>query len=208
MKRLLALTLAASLLLTGCGIPKETTPSESTPETTVPQVTEAVKEITGEIVDIRLDGQNITVTGGGEGVYTSRDIIYYENKTEYPSGNPYGDGDAWEMHSREEAEGHLVVNITAPGSYRLSGKLDKGQIRIDLGEDAKKDPNAVVNLILDGAEITCTVAPAIVFRNVYECGSSSEKKASPNVDTTTAGANLILAENSKNIVNGSHVAKI
>ena len=208
MKKLLALVLSAALLLTGCGKPGERTPSESVPDTAPPQPVEVVKEITGPVVEILLDGQNITVTGDSDGVYTSRDIVYYEKKAAYPSGNPYGEGEEWEMHSREEAEAHLVVNITAPGSYRISGKLDKGQIRIDLGEDAEKDPNAVVNLILDNAEITCTVAPAIVFRNVYECGSKSEKKASPNVDTTAAGANLILAENSKNILSGSHVAKI
>lgn len=208
MKKLLALALSAALLLTGCGKPAETTPPESVPETTPPQPVEVVKEITGPVVEILLDSQSITVTGGGDGVYTSRDIVYYENKVSYQSGNPYGEGEAWEMHSREEAEAHLVVNITAPGNYRISGKLDKGQIRIDLGEEAEKDPDAVVNLILDNAEITCTVAPAIVFQNVYECGSKSDKKASPDVDTAAAGANLILAENSKNIVTGSHVAKI
>ena len=74
------------------------------------------------------------------------------------------------------------------------------------GEDAEKDPDAVVNLILDGAEITCTVAPAIVFQNVYECGSKSEKKAKPNVDTADAGANLILQ--GENTVSGAYVAKI
>ena len=209
MKKLLAVALTAALLLTGCGSPKETTPSESIPETTAPQVTEVFKDITGPVVDIRLDGQNITVSGEAEGVYTSRDIVYYENKTEYDSGNPYGEGEEWEMHSREEAEAHLVVNITAPGTYRISGRLDKGQIRIDLGEDAYSDPSAVVNLILDGVDITCTVAPAILFQNVYECdGSWSEETAKPDVDTTAAGANLILAENSKNILSGSHVAKI
>ena len=209
MKKLLALSLCAALLLSGCGKPAETIPVETTPEATVPIVTEAAKEITGPVVDILLEGQNVTVTGNGTGVHTSRDIVYYEDKNHYPSGNPYGEGEDWERHSREEAEAHLVVNITAPGSYRISGKLDKGQIRIDLGEDAASDPDAVVNLILDGAEITCTVAPAILFQNVYECdGNWSEDKARPDVDTSAAGANLILAENSKNILSGSHVAKI
>ena len=209
MKKLLALALSAALLLTGCGSPKETTPSEPAPETTVPEVTEVYKDITGPVVDIRLEGQNITVTGEAEGVYTSRDIVYYENKTEYESGNPYGEGEEWEMHSREEAESHLVVNITAPGTYRITGKLDQGQIRVDLGEEAASDPNAVVNLILDNAEITCTVAPAILFRNVYECdGNWSVETAKPDVDTAAAGANLILAENSRNILHGSHVAKV
>ena len=210
MKKLLALALAATLMLTGCGkAPAETVPSETPPETTAPAPTEAVKEITGPVVDILMAGQNITVTGDGSGVYTSRDIIYYENKSEYPNGYPYGDGEAWEMHSREEANAHLVVNITEPGTYRISGKLDQGQIRINLGEDAESDSAAVVNLILDNAQITCTVAPAILFQNVYECDNNrSESKARSDVDTTAAGANLILAENSNNIIHGSHVAKI
>jgi hypothetical protein len=209
MKKLLALSLCAALLLTGCGKPQETTPSESIPETTPPEVTETVKDVTGPVVEIRLDGQKVTIAGDAQGVYTSRDIIYYENRTEYESGFPYGEGEDWQRHSWEEAAAHLVVNITVPGTYRLSGKLDKGQIRIDLGEDAYADPEAVVNLILDGAEITSTVAPAVLFQNVYECGSGrSGKKARPDVDTTAAGANLILAENSRNILNGSHVAKI
>ena len=210
MKKVLSLILACALL-TGCGArPEETTPGTTAPasvETTAPA--EVVKEITGDVVDILLDGQDITVSGDGSGVYTSRDIIYYEDKDAYESGNPYGEGEDHERHSAEEAASHLVVNITAPGNYRLSGKLDLGQIRIDLGESAYSDPSAVVNLILDGADITCTVGPAILFLNVYECdGSWSADTAKPDVDTTAAGANLILAENSKNIVNGSHVAKI
>ena len=209
MKKILAWTLMATLLLSGCGKPAETPPSEVPTETATPQVTEAVKEITGEVVDILLDGQNVTVAGNGTGVYTSRDIIYYEDRLTYESGNPYGEGESWQRHTREEADAHLVVNITAPGNYRIRGKLDKGQIRIDLGEEAYSNPDAVVNLILDGVDITCTVAPAILFRNVYECdGNWSEDSASPDVDTTAAGANLILAENSSNQISGSHVAKI
>jgi len=100
-----------------------------------------------------------------------------------------------------------VVNITAPGAYRVSGKLSAGQLRVDLGEDAYEDPEAVVELILSGADITCTVAPAILFLNTYECdGSWSTDSAKPEVDTSSAGANLILE--GSNTVRGSHVAKI
>ena len=208
MKKLFALLLVCCML-SGCTTaPAQTTVSAE--DETQPPVTSAPEfQVTGDVVQIDLRDQDITVSGDGSGVYTSRDIVYYENKTEYDSGNPYGEGDDWERHSAEEAAEHLVVNITAPGNYRLSGRLNKGQIRIDLGEDAYEDPNAVVNLILDGVDITCEVGPAILFQNVYECdGNWAVDTAKPNVDTTAAGANLILAEGSENTVTGSHVAKI
>ena len=213
MKKLLAMTLALTMLLTtGCStapaVLETTAPAQSSQTPVQGQETQNT-----QVVDIVLNGQNVTVGGHKptqEGtVYLSRDIVYYEEKTHYESGNPYGEGREADMHSAQEAAEHLVVNITQPGTYRLSGKLDKGQIRIDLGEDAKKDPKAVVNLILDGADITCTVGPAILFRNVYECdGGRNEENATPDVDTTAAGANLILAEGSSNLINGSYVAKI
>ena len=59
-----------------------------------------------------------------------------------------------------------------------------------------------------GADITCTVAPAIVVYNGYECGSDNTDTATRDVDTSFAGFNLILADGSENTVNGSHVAKI
>ena len=197
MKKLLLLLLTAGLLLTACGkIPARNSQTE----------------LPADQVEITLNGQDITVSGGTAeqtGVFISRDIVYYEEKTAYESGNPYGEGQKSDMHSAGEAQAHLVVNITAPGTYRLSGKLDLGQIRIDLGEGAYEDPNAVVDLILDGADITCTVGPAILFQNVYECdGEWSEDLARPDVDTAAAGANLILADGSINKVSGSHVAKI
>ncbi len=203
MKKLFALMLICTMLA-GCTAPAK----PEVPETTAVPTTEPPQFQTPEsVVDITLLGNDASVSG--EGVTLSHDIVYYEDKTHYESGNPYGEGEAWERHSAEEAAAHLVVNITAPGTYRISGKLDKGQIRIDLGEDAYEDPSAVVNLILDGADITCTVAPAILFVNVYECdGNWSRENARPDVDTSAAGANLILAENSKNTVSGSHVAKI
>jgi len=114
MKKLLAIVLTCALL-TGCGAkPAETAPSTSVPETAAPtEAVEVVKEVTGDIVDILLEGQNITVSGKADGVYTSRDIIYYEDKEVYDSGNPYGEGSDADRHTKEEANAHLVVNITA-----------------------------------------------------------------------------------------------
>ena len=94
----------------------------------------------------------------------------------------------------EKTKDHTVIRISAPGTYVLSGKLTPGQIAVDLGEQAKDDPNAVVTLILDGLDITCPSAPAIIFYNVYE----SSEPGGPD------GANVILAEGSRNDVNGSH----
>ena len=142
-----------------------------------------------------------------DSVYGSHDIIYYEDKDTYESGNPYGEGTAADKHTAEEAETHNVVNIVKPGAYRVTGKLSAGQIRVDLGEDAREDPNAVVELILDNVDITCTVGPAVLFLNVYECDENwSVDTASADVDTSAAGANLILQ--GENTVTGSHVAKI
>ena len=223
MKKVLSIFLCC-LLLTGCGgnAVAEATyaaeePTRAAAETVVPspQLTAAqsegaqlVSRFDSETV-ILLSDEGITVDGGEEteAVYTSRDIIYYEDKDAYESGNPYGEGKAADKHTAQEADAHLVVNITAPGAYRVSGKLAAGQIRVDLGEDAYYEPDAVVELILDGADITCTVAPAILFLNTYECdGSWSEEDAKPQVDTSAAGANLILEKH--NTVNGSYVAKI
>ena len=211
MKKLLALILAAAML-TGCGSTSTgegpAAPAELPAESATTPDAQYDSRF-GSETKIVLSDSGILVDGGEETetVYTSRDIIYYEDRDAYESGNPYGEGEVWERHSTEEAAAHTVVNITAPGAYRVSGKLAAGQIRVDLGEDAYEDPNAVVELILQDADITCTVAPVILFLNTYECdGDWSAETASPNVDTAAAGANLILE--GENILNGSHVARI
>ena len=65
-----------------------------------------------------------------------------------------------------------------------------------------------MTLILNGVDITCTVAPAIIFYRVYECGSDDAETASETVDATAAGANVIIADGTENSVTGSYVAKI
>ena len=220
MKKLTALVLAG-LMLTGCA-------SKTAPEATVPETTGAVaaapegfrgvmarQEQEAPVYEsrfadqtlIELSDDGITVTGAEEAVYVSHDIVYYEDRDSYDSGNPYGEGTEADRHTAEEAAAHTVVNITAPGAYRVRGKLSAGQIRVDLGDTAYFDPEAVVELILDGADITCAVAPAILFRNTYECdGNWSVETAQAEVDTSAAGANLILE--GSNQVSGSHVARI
>ncbi|WP_294550992.1 carbohydrate-binding domain-containing protein [uncultured Pseudoflavonifractor sp.] len=152
---------------------------------------------------VTVDGQAAS-TDPASAVYIGADIVYYEDGHD----ETYGEGTAEEAHSAEEAAAHTVVTITQPGTYRLSGTLSAGQVAVDLGEDAENDPDAVVTLILDGVDITCTVAPAVIFYNVYECGSKDTETASPTVDTSAAGANVILADGSVNTVTGSHVARI
>ena len=208
MKRLIACSLAL-LMLAGCATCEK--PPASSHAATVPAQTQQKNEEAAYesrfSSETRIELSDEGIKTKDLSVYASNDIIYYEDKDFYESGNPYGEGEDADKHSAEEAEKHIVVNITKPGTYRVTGKLSAGQIRVDLGEAAYDDPNAVVELILDNADITCTVAPAILFLNVYECdGDWSEDTAKPDVDTSAAGANLILE--GSNTVNGSYVARI
>lgn len=152
---------------------------------------------------ILVDGEAIS-TDSESAVYAGADIVYYKEGQD----STYGAGNEDDGHSEEEAAEHTVVTITKAGTYRVSGTLSKGQIVIDLGEDSRDDESAVVNLILDNADITCTVASGIVVYNAYECGSDDTETATKDVDTTNAGVHIILADDSENTVNGSHVAKI
>lgn len=159
---------------------------------------------------IVLSDDGVTVDGVAAGedtdaaVYAAHDIVFYLEGQDFT----YGAGSQADAHSQEEADAHTVVHIAEPGIYRVSGTLSAGQIAIDLGDAAKKDENAVVTLILDGADITCTVAPAVIFYNVYECGSDDEDTATMEVSTENAGANIVIADGSVNTLNGSYVAKI
>ena len=159
-------------------------------------------------VEIRLSDEGILVDGRvastneSSAVYTANDIVYYEAGKDFT----YGEGTEADAHTAREAAEHTVVHITKAGTYRLSGKLSKGQIAIDLGKKADDDPSAVVKLILNGADITCTVAPAVIFYNVYECGNKNNPQR--DVDTSRAGANVILADGTENNISGSYVARI
>jgi len=215
MRKQIAIFMALAMLcLTGCGNSKPE-PTEGNPLTAVEMPAPTDPVIDGEVVDIKLAGETVTVNGEAApeteaAVFVSRDILYYNADWDtYESGYPIGEAEDWEKHTQEEADAHVVVTITQPGNYRIRGTLTLGQIRIDLGENAYRDSDAVVNLILDNVDITCTVAPAILFYRVYECDYLwSADAAKAEVDTSAAGANLILAPGSENVIRGSHVAKI
>ena len=152
---------------------------------------------------ITVDGSAISTDGEGA-VYAANDIVYYEEGHDFT----YGEGTEEDAHSAEEAAAHTVVHIKKAGTYILSGKLSLGQIAIDLGQDAKRNAECVVTLVLNNVDITCTVAPAIIFYRVYECGSADTDDATANVDTSNAGANIILPSKTENTLRGAYVAKI
>ena len=210
MKRILPFLLAFALLLTGCQNAGHTN-ADADPDTsdTTVENAQTADPVEG-MVNITLSDDGITVDGqaissdSSHAVYAANDIIFYLEGQDFA----YGEGTEADAHSQSEADGHTVVHITQPGTYALSGKLSAGQIAVDLGEDAVKDPEAVVTLVLNGVDITCTVAPAVIFYNVYECGSTDAETATETVDTSAAGANVIIADGTENYVTGSYVARI
>lgn len=217
-----------AVLLTGCGSGSDTTVTTTQQTTTQQEATteeektEAVNNtvnttvaVSGEVsvegaVEIQLSDAGVTVDGAEAvfdetaAVYVANDIVYYEAGKDFT----YGAGTEADEHTAEEAAAHTVVHITQPGSYVVSGSLSAGQIAVDLGDGAKKDPEAVVTLILNGVDINCSVAPGVIFYRVYECGDDKEETAVKDVDTSAAGANVIIADGSVNNVSGSYVARI
>ncbi len=174
-----------------------------------------------------------------DAVYIAHDIFYYPEVNADGYQKAFYDGD-WEwvyyypieeysqyiwanlpvqgdelptqmMHSEEEAWNNPVLHITKPGTYELSGTWH-GQIWIDLGEqdDTFTDENAKVTLILNGVDVTCDTAPALVFYSVYEADNGWEKRDSygPEVDISNAGAKVILADDSVNNFTGTNVYRM
>lgn len=162
-----------------------------------------------DAMHIVLSDEGVTVDGQPASadpeaaVYTANDIAFYLAGQNFT----YGESEEHEGHTQEEADAHTVVHITQPGAYVLSGQMSAGQIAVEI-EEGKKNPEAVVTLVLNGVDITCSVAPAVIFYNVYECGSTDAESATMTVDTAAAGANVIIADDTVNNVTGSHVARI
>ncbi|MBP3389305.1 MAG: carbohydrate-binding domain-containing protein, partial [Clostridia bacterium] len=194
----LTVYVVACLIPSGCGV-KDQPISQS--EANAVQIEGTAVVLSDE--GITVDGAAISADTSAA-VYVANDIVYYEEGKDFT----YGEGTEADAHSAEEAAAHTVVHITQPGTYVLSGTLSKGQVAVDLGENAEEDPEAVVTLVLNGVDIACEVAPAVIFYDVYECGSTDTETACETVDTTAAGAKVILADGTENHIQGSYVARI
>lgn len=119
-------------------------------------------------------------------------------------------------HSASDAYKNPVLHITEPGTYRLSGKWH-GQIWIEAGANQ-------VGLILNGVEVSCDVAPALVFYEVYKWaknnGYDSQETLTANdtwktlhtkmlsSDYYTLGAVVEIADGTTNTLTGANVYRI
>ena len=83
-----------------------------------------------------------------------------------------------------------VVNLAAAGTYRISGTATDVQLAVRAGE------SDAVRLILDGANLTCRTAPAILCLSALETAEPGRY-----------GITIELADGSDNRVTGSHTAR-
>ncbi len=115
------------------------------------------------------------------------------------------------MHSADEAYANPVIHICEPGSYIIEGEFS-GQLWFDFGDEDETfaDPEAKATVILNGAKVSCSAAPAIVFHNVYECDNSWEERTAytNETDLSDAGAHVILADGSENSFTGANVYRL
>ncbi|MFC7876647.1 carbohydrate-binding domain-containing protein [Isoptericola sp. NPDC057391] len=103
------------------------------------------------------------------------------------------DGDSASVSATASGDGVTVdgstVRITAPGTYRVSGTLDDGQVVVDSSADG------VVRLVLDGADVTSSTGAAIDVQDadhvsvVLADGSTNRlEDATEYADTTSENA--------------------
>ena len=115
------------------------------------------------------------------------------------------------MHTEAEAAENQVLHITQAGTYILQGEWN-GQIWVDLGDkdETFTDPNAKVTLVLDEVDISCTVAPGLVFYSAYECDNTWENTDDHTADVSTddAGVTVIVADGTENSISGTNVFRL
>ena len=93
-----------------------------------------------------------------------------------------------------------IIEITLDGTYILSGTLN-GQIKVN--------STGTVILVLNGVTIKNSVSNAILFENAYEIDSEKGINTNPKraIDITKAGAQIIIADGTENIIDGSSQEK-
>ena len=115
------------------------------------------------------------------------------------------------MHSAEEAYNNPVLHITQPGEYILQGTWN-GQIYVDLGDkdECFTDESKKVTLLMNGVNVNCTVAPSVIFHSLYECDNEWENRTDSisSVDTSNAGARIVLADGTENNFSGANVFRL
>ena len=142
-------------------------PVESTSATATESVELVTSSTTGEIDTVEVTQTAPIILAGTheqEEDYTWNTADEIQLTLDGSTAKPDGDG--------VKVAGSTVT-LTQPGTYRLSGSLDDGQVIVDTQD------TGTVRLILDGAEITCTTSAPLFINN-------AEKVI------------LILAENSQN----------
>ncbi|MBR5283912.1 MAG: hypothetical protein IKU27_02525, partial [Clostridia bacterium] len=115
--------LAMLMLLGGCQAPKQEQTADGKNETVTVKTYENAVNIALSDDKITVDGSDIT-EDNTQTVYKANDIVYYEAGHDFT----YGEGEASDEHTADEAAAHTVVHITKTGTYALSGDLSKGQV--------------------------------------------------------------------------------
>ncbi len=162
MKKILMLVLCLCLcLLCGCAAQNTAAPTDAAVEDG------SVRIQLGETIQV--DGQAIGEDAGAA-VYLSYVVETHDDVPDDLKG----------LENR-------VVNITAGGTYRLSGTATDIHVAIQVGEEDS------VRLILDGVDITCRTNAAIA------CYSAKDPRVEGEYCMT-----IELAEGSENFVTGSH----
>ena len=137
MKKILSVLLCAALL-TGCGtgtVAEVTSPAaETKPTATVASapVSTEVEYVSrfDYVTRISLSDEGILVDSldGGikenESVFVTHDIIYYEDRDTYDSGNPYGEGSDADKHTADEGAYRLCHR--PPPQHRPQFRLHHG----------------------------------------------------------------------------------
>lgn len=132
-----------------------------------------------ETTEISLSDDRILVNGA-EITEKETETVYLDHKTEVHSDVP----EEWkDLQNR-------VVTITDAGTYVFSGTATDVQIAV------AADADDAVRVVLNGVDITCCTAAAIQVYTAADPGVEGEY-----------GVTIELAENSENVVNGSHTKK-